>query len=128
MRFLPAAFASFPVIGDYAILARMNIINQQSDSLDLSPDRLDGLHKRLLVWSERLRAAGLDGLVGAVLDAAGPLAPLGAQALWVAQPALGLLIASDDIDGLAKLLDSHQGLSWLRDELTRAEPAGDGNR
>ena len=60
--------------------------------------------------------------VGAVLDSAGPLAPLGAQALWLAQPALGLLVASEEIDGLAHLLDSRQGLIWLREALTVAEP------
>ncbi len=103
----------------YSVL--MNIMDDQSAAVDLPADRLERLHKRLESWSVRLRAAGLDGLVGAVLDAAGPLAPLGAQALWVAQPALGLLVASDEIDGLARLLDSRQGLNWLRDELTREE-------
>src|SRR5258708_15749585 len=85
-------------------------------------DRLERLHKRLESWSVRLRAAGLDGLVGAVLDAAGPLAPLGAQALWEAQPALRLLVASDDIDGLPRLLASRQRINWLRREFTRPRP------
>ncbi len=87
-------------------------------SIDLPADHLDRLHHRLNRWSARLRAAGLDGLVGILLDIAEPLGPFGAQALWMAQPALGLLTSADEIDELARLLDDPVGMAWLRAELT----------
>ena len=57
---------------------------------------------------------GIESLVGALLDAAEPFGPLGAQVLWVAQPALGLVVPRDDVDGLAQLLDNPAGVAWLR--------------
>ncbi|MCC7452003.1 MAG: hypothetical protein IT324_31650 [Anaerolineae bacterium] len=84
---------------------------------DLPADRPDRLHQRLNRWSAQLRSAGLDGLVGTLLDAAEPLGPLGAQLLWIAQPALGLLTPADEIDELARLLDDPAGMAWLRAEL-----------
>ncbi len=81
------------------------------------PTRLEPLQRRLTGWSARLHRAGLDGLVAAVLDAAEPLGPLGAQLLWVTQPVLGLLIPADEIGELAHLLDEPQGVAWLRAEL-----------
>lgn len=83
----------------------------------IPPDHLSSLQKRLSGWSARLRAAGLEGLVGALMDAAEPLSPLGAQVLWVAQPTLRLFIPAGEIDGLARLLDDPAGLVWLRETL-----------
>jgi hypothetical protein len=74
--------------------------------------------QRIVRWSASLRAMGLDGLAGTLLDAVEPLGPLGAQLLWVAQPTLGLVMPSDEIDGLARLLDEPDGFAWLRAELT----------
>ena len=88
---------------------------------DLPDDRLERLQRRLSGWSVRLHTAGLGDLVGTVLDAAQPLGPLGAQILWVAQPALGLLMPRDEIDGLARVLDDPAGVAWLRDELIGAQ-------
>jgi hypothetical protein len=72
---------------------------------------------RLRRWAQRLRAAGLDGAVGALLDAAEPLGPLGAQMLWIAQPALGLVAPRDEVASLARLLDAPGGVAWLREQL-----------
>ncbi len=72
---------------------------------------------RLLRWARQIRAARLDGPVGALLDAAEPLGPLGAQLLWIAQPALGLLVPRDEIGSLARLLDAPGGVAWLREQL-----------
>lgn len=94
-------------------------------SLDLSADQLERLHKRLTRWIEPLRAAGLDGLVGTLLDVAEPFSPLGAQALWIAQPALSLLAPADEIGGLAALLDDPAGVAWLRAALTAPESTED---
>ena len=97
----------FLVVIVYAILRSMT-------PLDLPADRLERLHHRLTAWSGRLRALGIESLVGAVLDAAEPLGPLGAQVLWVAQPALGLIVPRDDVDGFARILDNPSGMAWLR--------------
>jgi hypothetical protein len=62
-----------------------------------------------------------------LLDVIEPLGPLGAQLLWIAQPALGLLLPQNnatqgnmwqDIDGLARLLEHPTGIAWLRLALT----------
>jgi hypothetical protein len=76
---------------------------------------------RLARWSGRLRLAHLDGLVGAFLEAAEPLGALGAQCLWIAQPALGLFVPRDDITSLARLLDEPGGVAWLREQLVRPD-------
>ena len=108
----------FPVVQPCAILRLMNI--------ETSPDHLQRLQRRLAGWSVRLRAAKLDGVVGALLDAAEPFGPLGAQVLWIAQPALGLFVSTDEIGGLANLLDDPAGVAWLRAELTGADRKDEG--
>ncbi len=75
------------------------------------------LQRRIAGWSARLRALGLDGLAGSLIDAVEPLGPLGAQLLWIAQPAASLFVAPDEIDGMARLLDDPAGIAWLRSEL-----------
>ena|SRR5258708_15708263 len=107
----------FPVPTSYAILASMTSQTSQSMVADLSPDRLEQLRKRIAALSSRLQAAKLDGVAEVLLDVAGPLGPLGAQALWIAQPVLGLMLPSDEIDGLARVLESPAGVDWLRDAL-----------
>jgi hypothetical protein len=81
-------------------------------------ERVGRAKQRIVRWSAALRAMGLDGLAGTFLDAVEPLGPLGAQILWVAQPTLGLVMPSDEIDGLALLLDEPDGFAWLRAEFT----------
>lgn len=46
-----------------------------------------------------------------------PLGPLGAQLLWIAQPALGMVIPRGDVDSLARLIDTPGGMAWLREQL-----------
>ncbi|MEP0763250.1 MAG: hypothetical protein HRF48_11000 [Chloroflexota bacterium] len=83
------------------------------------------LAARLSQWGQRLHAAGLGGVIAALLDAAEPLAPLGAQALWVAQPALGLLLPRDAVADLARVLDAPGGVAWLRERLATAQDEAD---
>ncbi len=90
-------------------------MNAESTVIDLSPDRLAQLRKHLEGLSVRLHAAKLDVITDVLLDVAGPLGPLGAQALWVAQPVLGLMLPPDQIDGLARVLESPAGIDWLRE-------------
>jgi len=80
---------------------------------------------RLARWSGRLEAARLRGLVAALLEAAEPLGPLGAQMLWVAQPALGVLLPRDEIASLARLLDEPGGVAWLRGRLVGSDDETD---
>ncbi len=72
---------------------------------------------RLSRWSRRLHRAHLDAFAGALLDAAEPLGPLGAQLLWIAQPTLGLFAPRDAVASLARLLEAPGGLVWLREQL-----------
>lgn len=80
-----------------------------------------GWSPRLTRWAQRLRAARLDGLIGALLDAAEPLGPLGAQLLWIAQPTLGLLVPRDEIASLARLIEAPGGVAWVREQLIETE-------
>jgi hypothetical protein len=89
-------------------------------SADISADYSPKLQRRIAGWSARLRALGLDGLVGVLLDATEPISPLGAQLLWVAQPVVSLIMPSDEVDGLARVLDDPAGMAWLRAALTGA--------
>ena len=68
-------------------------------------------------WVRRVRALGLDGLLGALLDAAEPLAPIAGQLLYVAQPTLGLFIPRQSINQWAELLDRPDGVANLRQML-----------
>ncbi len=85
---------------------------------------------RLARWSNRLHATRLDGVAGLLLDVLEPLGPLGAQALLVAQPTLGLVVPREDIASLAHLLEAPGGVSWLRENLIGPDdaPLGEGER
>lgn len=67
----------------------------------------------------QLQARGLAGPAAALLDAFEPLAILGAQALWIAQPVAGLARASwrDAAGGLAAALETAGGVRALRASL-----------
>lgn len=49
-------------------------------------------------------------MVGALLSAVRPLAPIGAGALWVAQPALGLFVGRDEVARWARFLEDLENL------------------
>jgi hypothetical protein len=59
-----------------------------------------------------------------LLEIIEPLAPLGAGALWIVQPVLGVFIARDTIADMAQLLDSPTELAGLRESLLRGENDG----
>lgn len=77
---------------------------------------------RLDRWSRRLH---LHGMLTALLDAAEPLGPVGAQFLWVAQPVLGLFTPRHEIDALARLLDAPGGVAWLHAQLDDPDTVGE---
>jgi hypothetical protein len=73
----------------------------------------------------RLARWGLAGVALFVLDAFGPLGSLAGQALWVAQPALGLLVDARQVGTLAGALERPEGVELLRRSLLAARQQAD---
>lgn len=90
--------------------------------MSVKRDRTD-LQPRLESWGARLRDWGLDGLALALLEAAEPLSPLGAQALYVAQPTLRLLNPAASVGQWASLLEDPANMAWLRSCLMESQQA-----
>ncbi len=66
-------------------------------------------------WIEQIRARGWGDALGAALDVLEPLGPLGAQMLWIAQPAAHLIGGWGEMVGdLARLLEEPGGIDRLR--------------
>jgi hypothetical protein len=118
---------SFPVVKVYAILAFMQphnveaIDDQPTNQPIAGQDAKSRLRHCLSNLSLKLKRVGLDHFVGAVLDAAEPFGPLGAQLLWVAQPMLSLVVPREELGDLARLLDAPEGVAWFRSELLSAD-------
>jgi len=68
-------------------------------------------------WVERVKARGLGDALGLALDALEPLGPLGAQVLWVLQPALGLFGAREAVKDIAQALEDPDGIARIREAL-----------
>ncbi len=73
-------------------------------------------------WITRAKAHGWGDLLSVSLDAFAPLAPLGAQLLWTAQPALSLFVRRDTLTALAQALEEPETLDALRRQLDEAPP------
>lgn len=67
-----------------------------------------------LEWADGLRVRGWGDALLTALDAFEPLTPIGAQILWVAQPALGLFGGGGVAGALARLLETPEGVAALR--------------
>ena len=65
-------------------------------------------------WIQQVKARNLTGVVSAALDALAPLGPLGAQLVYVAQPALGLFVGRDALTELGQSLEEPDGIARLR--------------
>jgi HPt (histidine-containing phosphotransfer) domain-containing protein len=76
------------------------------------------MESRILQVNRQLRAWGLNGLTAALLESAGPLAWLGAQALYFSAPVLSLVAPSAQLDDLARLLEEPQALQRLVNALS----------
>jgi hypothetical protein len=74
-------------------------------------------------WAEFLHRHGLENLVAWALEAAGPLALLGAQALYIGAPFLRPAMTDMQRDSLAALLEDHAEAlafsAFLRKEISR---------
>lgn len=79
-------------------------------------------------WVERLEAAGLGGLWGALHEGLKPLGPLAAQLIWFAQPGLALFGQSDPAGELAALLNGDLASSPGGDTARSASGLHEDNR
>jgi hypothetical protein len=71
-------------------------------------------------WIERIRARGLEQVFCTALDVLEPFGPLGAQLIWVAQPATRLIgrdLWGEALTGLAEALEEPGGVERLRQRL-----------
>jgi hypothetical protein len=71
-------------------------------------------------WIELIRARGLEQAFCTALDVLEPLGPLGAQLIWVAQPAVHLMgrdLWRDALTALAEALEEPDGIARLRQRL-----------
>ena len=99
--------------------------NTPAAPLSESPAVQQRLERRLRGWAHSLHKTGLGDVVGAMLEAVGPISLLGAQVLWVAQPTLSIFMPADEVGGLAHLLETETGLAWVRSIMVDAEPQGE---
>jgi len=69
-------------------------------------------------WIEKIRARGWGDALSTALDILEPLGPLGAQLLWVAQPAARWIGGwGDSLGELAQVLEEPDGIERLREML-----------
>jgi hypothetical protein len=87
----------------------------------MQTDHLIEMRTSWLPWAKFLRQRGLEGLVAWVLEAAGPLTVIGAQALYLGSPLLRPAWSNRQIDALAGLLEDHNEAmafaAFLREEM-----------
>lgn len=65
-------------------------------------------------WIAKLKTRGLGGALHVALDVLEPLGPLGAQILWVVQPASGIFGVRETLRELAETLEEPDGVARLR--------------
>jgi hypothetical protein len=69
-------------------------------------------------WIKRAKAHGWDTILNAALDTLEPFGALGANAIWILQPALGLLVPKEALEAVAHALEEPGGIERLRERLT----------
>lgn len=74
------------------------------------------------VVADKINRHGWGSAVATLLENGQPLAFLGGQALWVAQPALTLLFDRETLRRLALLLEDPTAVDKLRQQLTQHKP------
>jgi hypothetical protein len=71
--------------------------------------------------AERIRRWGVTDLASALLEGIRPVAFIGGQALWVAQPALGIFMDAEQVAEYARLLERPEALDLLRTRLEECQ-------
>ena len=61
-------------------------------------------------WARGFHRWGLNELIASFLEATAPLATLGAQLVYVCQPAMRSIVPENQVNALAELLDSQRGI------------------
>jgi hypothetical protein len=74
--------------------------------------------EEIAALAAELRARGWDHAALTALEAFAPLLPLGAQVLWIAQPALGMIGGGRRAGVWARILESPEGVAALQARLT----------
>jgi hypothetical protein len=74
-------------------------------------------------WAEFLHRFGLENLTAWVIEAAGPLTVLGAQALYLGGPLLRPALSSGFVEALAGLLEDHTEAQAFAAYLREVKPA-----
>jgi len=75
-------------------------------------------------WITQAKKRGLGSAIETALDIFAPLGPLGAQLLWITQPAfrlLGGINAAQTVHALAESLETPEGIAALRAQLHDGE-------
>ena len=72
-------------------------------------------------WASRLQQWQVHQLAAAMLEASGPLKLVGAQLVYLGQPLLGGLVANEQLDALAHMLEepaqTQNFIRYLREEV-----------
>jgi hypothetical protein len=75
------------------------------------------------IWAEFLRQRGLENLAAWVLETAGPLTVLGAQAFYLASPLLHPVLSNGQAQALAALLEDQREAKAFADFLREEIPS-----
>ncbi len=68
-------------------------------------------------WLRQVKAHGWENIFSAVLDTLEPFGALGAQALWILQPTLGIFVSREALGDIASALEEPDQLQRLREQL-----------
>jgi hypothetical protein len=71
-------------------------------------------------WIAQAESRGLGGVLNAILDVLAPLGPLGAQLLYIVQPAARMIGWNKAVGDIAELLEEPDGVERLRQRLQAA--------
>jgi hypothetical protein len=59
------------------------------------------------IWANTLHRWGMENLAASILEAVGPLAVLGAQAVYLSQPILDGILPANHLQAMAHLFEDH---------------------
>jgi hypothetical protein len=68
-------------------------------------------------WLQHIKAHRLGDILTIALDVFEPLGPLGAQAVWFLEPALGIFVSRAALESIAHALEEPDELERLRAQL-----------
>lgn len=87
----------------------------------ISPEAIEKLAPQVARLGHWIQAHNMRGVVSLCLDLLEPLAPIGAQLLYIGQPTLGFWVRRDTIGAWATLLEDPASWQHLRHQLTETD-------